>query len=59
MPLLTVAGRVDVIGQLRHRDLEPRLDRLQHLLVALGRHKGDGQTLGAETASTTVYLVNT
>lgn len=38
---------------LRKSDLEPLLNRLQHLLVGIVAHKGDGKTLGTETARTT------
>ena len=50
---LTVAGRVDVVRELGHSDLEARLDSRHHLLVALRRHESDRKTFGAETAGTT------
>lgn len=49
---LTVKRRVDVLRQVCDFDLEARLDRLEHLLVSLGRDEGDSETLGAETTST-------
>lgn len=38
---------------LRKCHLESLLNRLQHLLILLTTHKGDGETLGSETSSTT------
>lgn len=38
---------------LRKSDLEPLLNRLQHLLVGIVAHKGNSKTLGTETARTT------
>ena len=52
--MLTVASGIDVVRQLGHGNLEPRLDSGHHLLVALGGDEGDSQTLGAETTSTTI-----
>ena len=40
-------------GNLRNRHLEALLDGLQHVLVLVAAHERDGQTLGAETTSTT------
>jgi len=48
-----VGGRVDLIGQLLHLDLKPRLNLVENLGVVVGRHEGDGQTLGAETTRST------
>ena len=38
---------------LRKSDLEPLLNRLQHLLVGIVAHKGNSKTLSTETACTT------
>lgn len=38
---------------LRKGDLEALLDSLEHLLVLVAAHKGDGETLGTETTGTT------
>lgn len=53
MSKLTVAGGVNVVGQLRYCHLESRLDGRHHLLISLRGHVGNGETFGTETASTT------
>lgn len=40
-------------SNLRNVRLKTFLNRLKHLLVLLAAHKGDAETLGAETARTT------
>jgi len=46
---LHVRGRVDLVGQLRHRHHESLLHLIQHFGVLLRANKRDGQTLRAET----------
>lgn len=41
------------LGKLWQCDLEPLLDRLEHLLICVAADKGNAETLGTETASTT------
>ena len=48
----TVRGLVDGGRQLGDVDLEARMHILEHLGVLGLGHEGDGQTLGAEAAST-------
>lgn len=52
MTLLTIARGINVRRQLGHRDLEARLDLVQHVLVGLGRDERDRETLRAETTRT-------
>jgi hypothetical protein len=49
----TVAGGVNVVGQLRYGHGESRLDCSHHLLVAVGGDEGDGKTFGPESSRTT------
>ena len=42
-----------MVRQLRYSNLKPRLDRGHNLLVALGGHIRDGETLRTKTAGTT------
>lgn len=49
-----VGGWIDtLLRELGDLDVESRLDLLQNFLVLLGRDKGDGQTLGTESTSST------
>lgn len=48
-----VGGNINLIGELGNLDLEAGLDSLEDLLVAVISDKGDSQTLGTETTSTT------
>jgi hypothetical protein len=50
---LTVARRINVVGQLGYSDREPRLDRGHYLLVVVGRDKSDRETLCAESTRAT------
>merc|ERR1719245_1288983 len=47
---LDVTAEVNLVRQLRDVDLEPVLDLVQDLGVALVADEGDGQTLGAESS---------
>lgn len=42
---------VDIVGQLRHLNLKARLHIVERVGVLVRRDKGNGQTLGAKTAS--------
>ena len=48
---LDVGGEVNLVGQLADVDLEPVLHLVEGLGVGLVRHEGDGEALGAESAS--------
>jgi hypothetical protein len=48
-----MACRKCLRGYIRKSDFEALLDLLQNLLVLVGGDKGDGKTLGSETAGTT------
>lgn len=47
------AGIDPALGELRKGNFKSLLDILQHLLIRFTAHKGDRDTLGSETASTT------
>ena len=46
-----VTAQVDLVWELRDVHLEPVLDLVEDLGVALVRHEGDGETLGSKPAS--------
>ena len=48
----TVRRRLDRLWKLGDGHLETRLDRLEHLLVALVRDERDGETLGTKATGT-------
>jgi hypothetical protein len=48
-----VRGHINLLGELGDLDLEAGLDRLENLSVLLVSNKGNSETLGTETTSTT------
>ena len=54
--MLTVASGIDVVRQLGHGNLEPRLDSGHHLLVALRRQERNRETLCTKPTCTTACV---
>lgn len=55
---LTVSGGINGGGELLDFDFESLLDLFESFYVLLTTHEGDGETLGAESFSSSVNIEN-